>query len=269
MSLENYVAKIQLAISISRGFDFIKLLINSKKFSHAYESKFAVPSDEIAEVYKLKLNGHPCDLHLRTYNGDIGIFYEIFWKKMYDISTDILQNPKTIVDLGAHIGLVSIFYKTKFPSAKAYAIEGSKKNAELLRKNLSNFSSTHPFHNVIHSKDGYIHFLEDGLYSYNTKISETGEGEPTECICMNTFMRENNIDKIDLLKIDIEGAEKKILKENNEWLHHVDNIIIELHPPYTIIDLENDLKPFGFQIFNAKEENNLQNIFASKHLPNQ
>ena len=51
-----------------------------------------------------------------------------------------------------------------------------------------------------------------------------------------------------MIKIDIEGAEVKILNKNNYWLNIVKNMIIEIHRPYDQIMLERDLKPFDLQV---------------------
>lgn len=50
------------------------------------------------------------------------------------------------------------------------------------------------------------------------------------------------------MKIDIESGEIDLLSKNNSCLSNVGNIIIEIYNPYTTLDSDNDLKPFGFKI---------------------
>jgi FkbM family methyltransferase len=199
---------------------------------------------------------------MRTFSGDIDIFYEIFWKHVYEIPFKFPNEIKTIVDLGAHIGFASIFFRTKFPDSKIYAVEASKENYILLKDNLKNFKNTHHLHAAIFTEDGSVKFNDSG-FSYNSKLSS--DGESIDAISMNTLMKKNNIEKINLLKIDIEGAEKLILKENNTWLENVENIIIEIHDDYTIKNLEEDLQKFGFTIYEPSNQlGSLKNIFATK-----
>lgn len=171
-------------------------------------------------------------------------------------------NPKVIVDLGAHVGFTSIYYSLIYESAIIFSIEASKKNYEFLSYNTKSFENIYTLQKVIYSKEGYVKFNEDNVFSYNNKINDSGK--PTECITMNALMKYFEIEKIDLLKIDIEGAEAEILNTNNNWLNKVDNIIIELHRPYNIKELEKDLNKFGFEVKSPAEDKNIKNIFLTK-----
>lgn len=262
MFLNNYLSKIQLAYTFSKKKSFVKLLINSKKYSSKYKKGTLDAQNFESSKYAFNFWGKSSDILMRTYMGDIDIFYEIFWKKIYSIPKDKISNPKVIVDLGAHIGFTSIFYSLEYPSAKIFSVEASKRNYEVFNFNTKDFKNIKGTHKAIYSKDGFINFNEDGVLSYNTKINKTGT--PIECISMQTLMEQNEIKKIDLLKIDIEGAESEILRVNNNWLAEVENIIIELHRPYDVKDLEKDLKPFGFSIIIPNTDNGFKSIFLKK-----
>ena len=81
---------------------------------------------------------------------------------------------------------------------------------------------------------------------------------------MISLMSAYDIEYIDLLKIDIEGAEAALLSEHNDWLHKVQHIIIELHQPYNLEKLAIDLQPFGFKFYLPEDDKELKNIFLSK-----
>ncbi len=260
--IKNYFSKIFLAISISRNIHtFLSLLINSKKYSNKLKNKILDPNDESSRKYNVKMSGRKFDLLIRTYKGDISIFNEIFWKKTYSIPSNYLKNPHTIIDLGAHVGFTSVFYSLQYPDSKVYSVEASKKNFNILKENVKTFENITAINKVIYPSDGQILFDDSGV-SYNTKISS--KGDLMESISMNTLMNTYNIEKIDLIKIDIEGAEKELLKSNNSWLEITDNIIIELHLPYDIDELKSDLGNFDFKIITPNKENGLKNIFATK-----
>jgi len=262
MALKNYISKINLALRISRNLSFLKLLINSKKHS-AYQKgrRFTKTKGESID-YDFAMNGKSFQLAMRTYRGDIEIFYEVFWSKIYQIPSNYLLKPTLIVDLGAHIGLASIYFALQNKAAKIIAIEASATNFQLLKNNTSDFENIQCINKAIYTIDGYINFDDADNFSYNTKISETGT--PTECISMHSIMNKYGIENIDLLKIDIEGAEAALLSENNDWLHKVQHIIIELHKPYNLEQLSIDLKPFGFKCHLPDDVNGLKNIFLSR-----
>lgn len=80
---------------------------------------------------------------------------------------------------------------------------------------------------AIYDIDREILFNEKG-HSYNYQVDIVGN--PIQAISVNTIMNKYNIAKFNLVKIDIEGAENILLKNNNNWLAYTDNIIIEIHP---------------------------------------
>ena len=49
------------------------------------------------------------------------------------------------------------------------------------------------------------------------------------------------------MKMDIEGAERRVLRENTEWAASVHAIKVELHPPYSVSDCSADLQKLGFK----------------------
>lgn len=260
--IKNYFSKILLAANISRNFStFANLLVNTKKYTYHQKRNSLHTQSNSQRKYNIKISDKNFDVSMRTYKGDISIFYEIFWIKVYAMSDGLSITPKTIIDLGGHVGFTSIFYSLEYPNSNIYSVEASRENYNLLKENVSQFENIIPINKAIYPTDGEVLFDESG-YSYNTKIGS--EGKPIESISVNTLMKTYNLEKIDLIKIDIEGAEMDLLKANTEWLEKTENIIIELHLPYTIEELRKDLEPFNFKIIIPSPENGLKNILATK-----
>ncbi|WP_312076114.1 FkbM family methyltransferase [Chryseobacterium sp.] len=259
--MKNYLSKIFLALSISRNFSFLKLLINSKRYSRLFKKGITIINDETVK-YDFTFDKKEITISMRTFKGDIDIFYEIFWKKAYEIPFENKLKPKVIVDLGAHIGCTTINFHLSYPEAKIYSVEAAKTNFSLLDLNTFHLPNVKIFNFAVFSEDGFINFEDNAKLSYNTKIGESGE--TIKALTMQSFMTENNIKNIELLKMDIEGAEFEVLTKNNQWLHYVENIILELHPPYQIEQLEEDMLLFGFKIHAIRDDSGLKNIFLRK-----
>lgn len=247
MSLKNYVSKFLFSSKISHSFkSWVSLIVNSKRYSSRLQENTLDLKDNETFIYHLKSGSKKFDLFLRTFKGDIGVFYEIFWMKTYAQHLSLLKtNPKITVDLGAHIGMTSIYLSLKYPDSKIYAVEASLENFELLKVNTGSFKNIICINAAVYFEDGFVKFSNDEL-SYNQKISETGV--TTKAISVETLQKNFEIPHIDLIKIDIEGGEIDLLNRNNSWLSEVDNIIIEIHHPYTSSDLNKNLMPFGFSI---------------------
>lgn len=72
-------------------------------------------------------------LHLRLRTTDVELCGQVFLQRHYDC--ELLRSPKIIVDAGANIGLVSVFYASKYPGARVIAVEPEGSNYEMLTKN--------------------------------------------------------------------------------------------------------------------------------------
>lgn len=120
---------------------------------------------------------------------------------------------------------------------------------EHILDNTKSFKNIECIHAVAYFEDGFVNFSNNEL-SYNQRISETGIS--TQAISIESLKETYNLLNIDLMKIDIEGGEIDLLSKNNSWLSSIENIIIEIHNPYTASDLDKDIKPFGFKIMRDK-----------------
>lgn len=140
------------------------------------------------------------------------------WKEIYfdGIYTDIFNQKKdmVVIDVGANVGLVTK-YMREF-SKKVYAIEPSPEHFEALKKNkeFNGWDNVEVFNAALADKDGemVIHSLESNR-TCNSIVNDYGQGgTPVKTYRFDTFMKENNIEKVDFVKFDVEGAEDLILR---------------------------------------------------------
>lgn len=222
--------------------------------------------NQLAELYKFRMKGESIDLLMRTNEGDLAIFYEIFWKEIYKIPFLVLPEKSVILDLGAHIGCTAIYFSMVYPDAQIYAVEASEESYNILKENVKSFKNIIAVQAVIDSQDGVVCFDTSG-YSFNSKLNHNGK--MVQSISISTLMMQYQITRVNLIKIDIEGAEKNILQNNVNWLRQIDTMIIELHDDYKLLDLSKDIVPFGFTLTIPSKTNGLLNIFAGRTLENQ
>ena len=149
---------------------------------------------------------------------------EIFKKQIYLFETK-KENP-LIIDCGANIGLSVIYFKKLFPESKIIAFEPDKQLFSILKKNVENYNDIKLFDKAVWINDGTIDFQEEGGFS--GRIPKIGD---TKNIVKVSSLRLKNIinQPIDMLKIDIEGAEYEVIKDCADVLHFVDKIFIEYH----------------------------------------
>ena len=153
----------------------------------------------------------------------------------YNISRITTKKVETIVDLGANIGLSVLHFKSKYPNARIIAVEPEKSNYELLKKNVAGYNNIYCFNNAIWYTNNNLGIYDSGMGEYGYRVVDGNDRQvgTINGITLNDIIEKFNITTIDILKIDIEGAEKELFTYNYEsWLPKVRCIVIELHDMY-------------------------------------
>ena len=231
---------------------FIRLLINTKRYRYAKKS---LPYPAIPVPYQLRLRGKRKTIFLRTYAGDIAIFYEIFWQKVYRLPWPDKMVAGPVVDLGANTGMASLFFAAYYSTQKLYAVEADQYNIELLLRNLSGEISAgqvRPLHAAAFAEDTTV-YMQMQEKAYNTTVTGEATDMPVQAIAMNTVCSMFELDRIDLLKIDIEGSEESLFSKNTEWLEKVNMIVVEIHADGYRGVCESLLRAKGFAIYQPGE----------------
>jgi len=175
---------------------------------------------------------HP--VKIRNHFIDRRGLYEVFWHKYHLPPKDIkLQKNATVLDLGSNIGLTIIHLKNLYPDIKIIGYEMDLDNYLLAKKNTAAYDNVSLYNKAI--------WVDNEMLSYNSNTAFDAYAvdhtlEPThaiknvEGITISKLIKEHKLDRIDYLKMDIEGAEKDILKSKDlYWLNHVEALNIEFH----------------------------------------
>jgi len=165
-------------------------------------------------------------VYLRAGTTDLNVYDEIFIDKEYDINLD---NPLFIVDAGAHIGLSSVFFASKYPKATVVAIEPEPSNFNILVMNAKNFTNIKPLRAGLWSRKTHLHIQDANVDTWSFRVLEDPSGEGIPALGIRDIMSDFNAEQIDVLKIDIEGSELEVLNNHHSWIDSVGTLIIELH----------------------------------------
>jgi FkbM family methyltransferase len=143
--------------------------------------------------------------------------------------------PAVIFDCGAHVGFTSIWFATRYPEARIIAIEPESSNYELLDQNVTPFPNVTPVQAALWSHSGVVAIDDLGSGTWGFQPTEVNHGATTvgtvESLTVRDVMDRFSLDYIDLLKIDIEGAEKEVFSDpgSMKWIDSVGAIEVELH----------------------------------------
>jgi FkbM family methyltransferase len=174
---------------------------------------------------------------LRHQSSDVQVYNDIYVRQEY--GWELPVTPKVIVDAGAYTGLSTAFFASRFPDAKIIAIEPDEDNFELLAQNTSHFANVHIIRAALWYESGSVSLMDpgDGAWGLRLLESDVNAGEATSAVRSDSVraitiadvIRDYDLEKIDLLKVDVEGSEKEIFAAANSWISYVDAICIELH----------------------------------------
>lgn len=195
-------------------------------------------------------------------------YREIFEREIYRFTPG--SSSPVIVDCGSNIGLSVLYYKQIFPHATVIAFEPDENNFQLLSKNVAANHLTH------------VSLRKEAVWKQNGKISfSANETEASRIIQEETATRlvtcvrlkevVENQGPIDLLKIDIEGAEWEVMKDCAHSLQSVRNLFLEYHgkanETHKLVDLLQIVKDAGFSVYLKIAADQMPHPFVEKTLP--
>lgn len=209
----------------------VGLLATGKWFLGTAQGYLDIPSPRFYNLQPSFLK-HP--VKLRTGTSDYFIFRQI----MIDNEHMPLKNLSisTVLDLGANIGLASAWFLSRLSDSRVFAVEADPDNFAICRENLARYGDRAQ---VLHGA-AWTHRTMLSLHSRACSADnwvQEQEGRDTEVVKVQgwdipSLIEMSHFDQIDLLKIDIEGAEEHIFRaDSSNWLRRVRNICIELHSP--------------------------------------
>lgn len=146
------------------------------------------------------------------------------------------HEPQVIIDAGANIGASAVWFLMHYPIANLIALEPDINNFNLCQKNLAAFGSR-------------VIIQQAALWSSGTELQVQNPDAAPDSLCysqtarsskqsisahsMSDLMISHKLDRIDIFKCDVEGAEIEIFGDPNvdDWVQNIQAILIELHSP--------------------------------------
>lgn len=167
-------------------------------------------------------------VNARRGTSDLKVFHQIFTLREYRC-LDGLKLNGLIVDLGANVGYSSAYFLSRFRQASVVAIEPDEANYNILVENLKPYGDRFSAIQAAIWPGAESVNLDRSLgeeWGFTVLPSKNGA---IRTIDIPAILSGSGYDRISLLKIDIEGAEKQLFEADTSWLDQVDNIVIELH----------------------------------------
>jgi len=141
------------------------------------------------------------------------------------------SDPRVILDLGAHIGGATLYFRQRFPGARIYAVEPDVSTLRCLRRNVGRLPGVEILPCAVGGRSGRAMF-ESSSHSSASRLAIDGtaaEGVETHVLSFDDLLDRLELHHVELVKLDIEGAEFELLEAASR-LTDVDQLVGEFHP---------------------------------------
>lgn len=177
---------------------------------------------------RLRMNRSTVVLRLRQQ--DIYGVGEILHDRAYRIHSRLPAHP-VIVDAGANIGAAALWLACRYPDAELHCFEPESRSFALLEHNLRQLPGARCERSALGACAGKVSLFVSATGSVHS-VFETGARASVEtvpCTRLGDYLEQNHTERVDLLKIDVEGSEMAILQGLGEHIERVGVIVGECH----------------------------------------
>ena len=174
---------------------------------------------------------------------------EIFEREIYRFESS--SPSPLIIDGGANIGLSVIYFKTLFPQSRVIAFEPDPDIFRVLERNCATFApDAELVAKGLWSRETALSFVQDASEAGHIAYNGT---DPSKLITIPTVRLRDYLDQhVDMLKLDIEGAETEVLTDCADKLGNVERIFVEYHSfvgqPQSLHTVTGILAAAGFRV---------------------
>ncbi len=181
------------------------------------------------ELICARLRSYEHPLFFRNNPYDFVTFCEVTLSETYHCA---LPTADFIIDGGGNIGLTAAYFAREYPDALIATVEPEGNNFELLKKNTASSRMIRPLFGGIWNKETNLQIVDNGSGNNAFTVTEL-DAPATDSIKAYTIpeiMALHERSTIDIVKLDIEGAEKVVFASGYEnWLPRTRLLIVELH----------------------------------------
>jgi FkbM family methyltransferase len=154
-------------------------------------------------------------------------YKELFEEEIYQFTSD--TTSPLIVDCGANIGMSVIYFKILFPDSQVIAFEPDDENFKMLELNCNSngFLGIDCRKSAVWIHNEWLSFSAEGTQGSTIVSSDSTKNVVrVKSERLADIIKEN---KVEFLKIDIEGAELEVIRDCCPFFHNVKNLFVEYH----------------------------------------
>ena len=253
-------------------FSKLQIFLKSRKI---FKNWYIYPSI----YYKIINKTHPIfetktglKIKIRKDSTDLMALTHVWLIEEYKTQNFQIKNNDVIIDVGAHIGLFSLYASQFCKTGSIYSFEPVKENYDLFLENIqmNSLKQIKPFNLAVSSSNSDITLYLNEDESGHSMFSESLKSITAKSTSLQKFFDDNHIQNCNFLKLDCEGTEYEILETLPiSYFKKIEKIVIEYHMADTHPELLSKLKKLlisqNYNIEIKKLFSDIGFLYASKN----
>jgi FkbM family methyltransferase len=175
-------------------------------------------------------------VRLRSHTTDISVLKELLVGNSYE-PLPAGRDVGTVLDLGANVGLSFRWLRSRYPDARFVCVEPDPGNLQILRANVRAVDPDAVIHEACVGGRVRQVSLVGGAGEWGYRMSDLdepeddgpGAGGDVDVVTMDALLEASGVDRVGVLKCDIEGAEAEVFADCRSWIDRVDAMSVECH----------------------------------------
>ena len=171
-------------------------------------------------------------VRLRSHSSDISVLNELLLGGSYEPLPGATATAPTVVDLGANIGLSFRWLRARYPRARFLCVEPESGNLEVLHANVRALDGeARIVAACVGGRERRVN-LAGGRGDWGFRMAEASPDAGPGAVAVTTMdalLADAGIERIGVLKCDIEGAERELFENCSSWIGRVDAMSVECH----------------------------------------
>jgi FkbM family methyltransferase len=207
-----------------------------------------------SKTVRVKVKNIAQPILARMNNCDLPTLAEILCSPECEV--ELSWSPRTILDLGANIGLTAIKLKQQFPQATLIAVEPDPGSADVCRVNLSHMRGAVILQMAIGWGCGAVKCINPEAPSISRRFGscEADDINAIQEISIREILDQYQCRSPVLIKMDIEGSEASCFEHSGSWLQAVQGVLVEAHSRAVANHITEALSREGFRVTHVGEK---------------
>lgn len=180
-------------------------------------------------------------------SSDLEVVRQIWEYEEYAVVSGLLHEnqpaigPMRIIDAGANVGYTTLYLKNAFPAAHIVSVEPETSNFRQLTRNLAlnNYQNVTPVQAGLWKREAHLEVARDfrDQREWSFYVQEVPKASGLRGFSVRDLLQQQQWDAVDLLKIDIEGAERYLFEDADlakQVLQQARFVAIEIHDEFEV-----------------------------------